>query len=146
VPLIPEADFEYDFAAVDIRCRASTLQSWNAQLFRNASIKGLPEEISHGYIQSYAFGAARLFRIGAAHAVIMHRAGGARAPVTLLLQLNGQSTARQSQRECHLKGADFTFVDSSVPFEFEASGDHELILVQMPRSVVFSRHPNIRDI
>lgn len=144
---LSETDFEYNLATIDSFRRASTWQSWNAQLFQDALIRSPRKEISHGYIQGVAFGSGRLFRIGSTDTNVSRRQTcHMQAPITLVLQLSGQSIVQQSYRECHLKGNDFTFLDGNIPFYQDMTERPEIILVQLPRSLVVSRHPCISDI
>lgn len=144
-PLTPGEDFDYDITTVNTYRRAPTWREWNSRIFENISISRITEEIPRGYIVSSTFGGGRLSRIGAMRSVIQQKYGLPHGPITLLMQLSGELTAKQAHKHCHLKSASFMLLDGSVPCEMEVDDGHELILVQIPRHVLLSRHPHIAD-
>ncbi len=61
---------------------------------------------------------------------------------SVMLQLEGSTTVRQSERSCSLGRHEFCVLDQHTPFELEVAGlFSHIMFLQMPRNTVLSRHP-----
>lgn len=138
-----------DLAEVDRAKRADVWNSAAPTVFPGLSIHALAPDPIVGSIQSSRMGQGSLFAIASAPAEVSYvpRAESETSQfLTLMLQAEGTTIARQRQRHCELTRGDICFIDERHPFRLIGVEPSQLLLLRMPRSLVMSRFPDMEHV
>lgn len=136
-----------DLSIVDEHERANVWRTTTPGLMPGLSIRKFPYVPALGQIRRISFGGGWLWHIRSAPVLVRYAPSG-RLPedaptFSLLMQLDGSLIAGQTKRECELKAGDLCLIDGFHSFELAGEQDTEIIVLQMPRKAVLSRHPHL---
>jgi len=138
-----------DLSGVDRAERADVWTGTAKSIFPGLSIQALEADPSIGSIQHRRIGQGSIFAIASAPAEVSYlpRAGAENSQfLTLMLQAEGATIARQRQRHCELSRGDICFIDERHPFRLIGVEASQLLLLRMPRSLVMSRFPDMEHL
>jgi AraC-like DNA-binding protein len=130
--------------------RADAWRNCARTYFPGLSVRGLDFNPGAGTIAGAPFGGGRLWAI-VSPAVHVHYDPAAVSAAqaqrfSVMLQMRGTTRASQSGRSARLEPGDVCVIDSASPFELSVDdGLSQLIVLQMPRVAVLSRHPHLEQ-
>lgn len=130
--------------------RAEAWRSGARTYFPGLSVRDLSLNPAVGMIAGTRLGAGRLWTIVSPPLQVCYdpaMVSADRAEIfSMMLQLRGSTLARQSNRSALLNPGEMCLIDSHAPFELSVSGTlSHIIVMQMPRRAVFSRHPHLEQ-
>jgi len=124
--------------------RAATWTRGVRDYFPGLSVREMGGNLNSGSISGMRFGPGRLWSVQSPPLLVSYDPAcspGETQLFSVMMQLQGATTARQKQRHCLLHPGEFCVIDSSVAFELEAPGSSHIMFIQMPRPAVLGRHP-----
>lgn len=115
-------------------------------IFPGLAVSTIEANPSIGSIQHSRVGQGALFAIESAPAEVSYVPEPTLAAhqfLTMMLQMDGRTTAHQNQRHCELSRGDLCFIDERHPFRLVGMECSALLLLRMPRAAVMSRFPEM---
>lgn len=138
---------ELDLATVKGPERAALWMRSAGTLFPGLSVTKPPVNPIVGRIQGVPLGPGHLWTVLSPAVLVSYLPSPRRdlQPMfSVMLQLEGATTAAQCGRECRLEPGDFCVIDGLAPFDLEV--DHaisRIVILQMPRHAVLSRRDGL---
>lgn len=134
-----------DLNGIDESLRASAWQRSARTYFPGLSVRDLCVNPAFGMIAGSPLGAGHLWMVLSPPVKVSydpHAAENAQI-FSLMLQLRGSTRARQRGRAGVLRAGELCVIDSVAPFELEVEEgvSSQIMILQMPRHAVLSRHP-----
>ena len=132
-----------DLSTVDGHERAALWMRSAGRFFPGISVTRPPGNPAAGMIDGLPLGPGWLWNIlspavAVSYLPVEHSDG--QAIFSVMLQLEGATSASQGGRTCQLHHGDFCVIDGIVPFHLEvAEPSSRVVFVQMPRHAVLSR-------
>jgi AraC-like DNA-binding protein len=114
--------------------------------FPGLSVRDMLDNPARGSIQGLPIGPGELWNILSPPAQVTYRPRGrndeAAQWLSVMLQLQGSTSARQDGRLCILNPHDVCFIDGQYPFELEVEeGFSRIMFLRLPRALALGRHP-----
>jgi AraC family transcriptional activator of tynA and feaB len=138
-----------DLSGVDRAKRADVWTGTATAVFPGLSVQAIEANPTIGSIQHSRVGQGAIFAISSAPAEVSYvpRPDSENSQfLTLMLQAEGATIARQRQRHCELNKGDICFIDERHPFRLIGVEASQLLLLRMPRSLVMSRFPDMEHL
>jgi AraC-like DNA-binding protein len=106
----------------------------------------MPDNPAHGSIQGMPIGPGELWNILSPPAQVAYKPRGRRDDaaqwLSVMLQLQGTTSARQEGRVCVLNPQDVCIIDGQHPFDLEVEdGFSRIMFLRVPRALALGRHP-----
>jgi AraC family transcriptional activator of tynA and feaB len=142
------ATSELDLANVEGSERAALWMRSAGTLFPGLSVTKPPVNPIVGRIQGVPLGPGHLWTVLSPPVLVSYVPSSSRREMqqmfSVMLQLEGATTAAQCGRECRLEPGDFCVIDGLAPFDLEVDRPFSrVVFLQMPRYAVLSRHDGL---
>jgi AraC-like DNA-binding protein len=138
---------ELDLANVEGPKRAALWMRSAGALFPGLSVTKAPVNPIVGRIQGVPLGPGHLWTVLSPPVLVSYLPSAKRdvPPMfSVMLQLEGATTAAQCGRECRLEPGDFCVIDGLAPFDLEVDRPlSRVVFLQMPRHAVLSRRDGL---
>ncbi|MGH3804719.1 MAG: cupin domain-containing protein, partial [Pseudonocardiaceae bacterium] len=134
-----------DLSNVDDRERAALWMRSAGLFFPGLSVTRPPVNPTAGLIAGVPFGPGCLWTILSPPVLVSYLPASDSPPMfSVMLQLEGSTTAQQGGRSCDLHAGDFCVIDSIAPFDLDVADDFSRVMIlQMPRHAVLSRRSDL---
>jgi AraC-like DNA-binding protein len=134
-----------DLASVAEPERAAVWMRSAGRLFPGLSVSKPPVNPIVGRIEGVPLGPGHLWTILSPPVRVSYLPRHDSPPMfSVMLQLDGATTAAQCGRECTLAAGDFCVIDGLAPFDLDAAGPvSRVVFLQMPRHAVLSRRDGL---
>ena len=114
--------------------------------FPGLSVRDMPDNPARGSIHGLPIGPGELWNILSPPAQVTYKPRGrnddAAQWLSVMLQLQGSTNARQEGRLCVLNPQDVCIIDGQQPFELDVEGGFSrLMFLRLPRALALGRHP-----
>jgi AraC-like DNA-binding protein len=114
--------------------------------FPGLSVRDMPDNPARGSIHGLPIGPGELWNILSPAAQVAYKPRGRSDDeaqwLSVMLQLQGSTSARQEGRICVLNPHDVCIIDGQHPFELEVEGSFsQLMFLRLPRALALGRHP-----
>jgi AraC-like DNA-binding protein len=114
--------------------------------FPGLSVRDMPDNPARGSIHGLPIGPGELWNILSPPAQVTYKPRGrnddAAQWLSVMLQLQGSTNARQDGRLCVLRPQDVCIIDGQQPFDLEVEGSFSrLMFLRLPRALALGRHP-----
>jgi AraC family transcriptional regulator, positive regulator of tynA and feaB len=135
-----------DLQRVDEAQRALTWARSASAFFPGLSVRDLRANPARGSICGTSLGAGQVWTILSPPVQVSYRPRGPLDPAaemfSVMLQLQGSTSAMQGGQSCRLRPRDLCLIDGYAPFELEVREEFSrLMFLRVPRAMVLSRHP-----
>ncbi len=139
-----------DLGIVREERRADAWRNCARTYFPGLSVRGRDFNPGAGTIAGGPFGTGRLWTIVSPPVHVQFDPGAVAAAqrqrFSVMLQVRGATHARQGDQSAQLGAGDLCVIDSAAPFELAVTSDFShLLILQMPRHAVLSRHPHLEQ-
>jgi AraC-like DNA-binding protein len=134
-----------DLASVAEPERAAVWMRSAGKLFPGLSVSKPPVNPVIGRIEGVSLGPGHLWTILSPRVRVSYLPRHDSPPMfSVMLQLDGTTTAAQCGRECTLSAGDFCVIDGLVPFDLDAAAPlSRVVFLQMPRHAALSRRDGL---
>jgi AraC-like DNA-binding protein len=134
-----------DLASVAEPERAAVWMRSAGRLFPGLSVSKPPVNPLVGRIEGVPLGPGHLWTILSPPVRVSYLPRHDSPPMfSVMLQLDGVTTAAQCGRECTLSAGDFCVIDGLAPFDLDAAGPRSrVVFLQIPRHAVLSRRDGL---
>lgn len=136
-----------NLANFDLTQRAAQWARSAGRFFPGLHVTHAPVNPAVGSIEGIPLGVGRLWAVVSPTVLVSYN-----PPVhtdispmfSVMLQVEGTTSARQGPRSCHLSQGDFCLIDSLERFEIEVTCERSrVIFLQVPRHSILSRQPGL---
>lgn len=147
----PAAPALLDLAAIEEEQRAAIWSRTARSFFPGLTVRGLRVNPKMGTMRGIPFGPGQLWTILSPPLCVEYspvETDDPRGPhnFSLMMQLEGSTAVSQAGNTCQLRRQEFCLIDQRWPFQLDVVGPFShFMFLQMPRDVVMSRHPYLRD-
>jgi AraC family transcriptional activator of tynA and feaB len=149
VVTLPRGLSELDLANVEKPQRAAQWTRSAIAFFPGMSVTRPPVNPVAGRINGMPMGPGYLWSILSPPVLVSYlptARSGVQPMFSVMLQLEGMTTAAQCGRECSLSPGDFCVIDGLAPFDLEVTDPlSRVVFVQMPRHSVLSRKSGLEE-
>jgi AraC-like DNA-binding protein len=146
VTLTPAAAQSLDLNRI-VHTQRERLWRQSAQhFFPGLSVREMPDNPARGSIHGLPIGPGELWNILSPPAQVAYKPRGrsdeAAQWLSVMLQIQGTTSARQDGRVCVLNPQDVCIIDGQHPFELEVDeGFSRIMFLRLPRALALGRHP-----
>jgi len=114
--------------------------------FPGLSVRDMPDQPTRGTIHGLPIGPGQLWNILSPPAQVAYKPRGRTDDdaqwLSVMVQLQGTTNARQEGHLCKLKPHDVCLIDGQQPFELEVEeGFSRIMFLRLPRALALGRHP-----
>jgi AraC-like DNA-binding protein len=130
---------------LETNARASTWACAVRQYFPGSSVQQVQTPSDSALIRGRTFGAGSLWEIVSPPVHFHYAPTGIRSSrfmISVMLQLEGSTIARQGQRSCNLRAEEITVIDESAEFDLQIlGGQSRFMFLKLPRRPLLDRYP-----